>query len=112
MFSVSDNLDKISNVGMAKGVDYKNTQELMVLKFKKSMQSENCDGWLKAVDTKYEKFFRYGVWELVPEIEVPADAKILTSMWAMKKKANGVLWARLDAKGYKQIYELHFDDND
>ena len=34
---------------------------------------------------------------------MPKDAKIMSTMWAMKKKTNGKLWGRLNAHGYEQM---------
>jgi Reverse transcriptase (RNA-dependent DNA polymerase) len=50
------------------------------------------------------------VWKAVPKTSVPKEATILTSTWAMKKKASGrVNRARLNARGYEQIDGEHFD---
>jgi Reverse transcriptase (RNA-dependent DNA polymerase) len=48
------------------------------------------------------------VWKAVPKTSVPKGATILTSTWAMKKKASGVYHARLNAS-YEQINGEHFD---
>jgi hypothetical protein len=47
------------------------------------------------------------VWEAVPSEAVPKGNKVLTSTWAMKKKANGTYQARLNAHGYEQVAEKH-----
>jgi len=49
------------------------------------------------------------VFAIVPRDKVPKGAKIITSTWAMKKKASGVLRARLNARGFEQIDGQHFD---
>jgi hypothetical protein len=49
------------------------------------------------------------VWVPVPKSELPEDAKILTSTWAMKKKANGTYRARLNGRGFEQVPGIHFD---
>ena len=43
--------------------------------------------------------------------DVPADAKVLTSTWAMKLKADGTKRARLNARGYEQVPGEHYDEN-
>ena len=48
-------------------------------------------------------------WELVPFKEVPKWSKILTLMWAIKKKANGMYRARMNACGYEQIDGVHYN---
>ena len=43
--------------------------------------------------------------------KVPADAKVLTSTWAMKQKANGTKHARLNARGYEQVDGEHYNED-
>jgi Reverse transcriptase (RNA-dependent DNA polymerase) len=62
-----------------------------------------------AVDEEHDRMVKNKVWEAVPKSSVPKGAKILTSTWAMKKKASGVYHARLNARGYEQIDGEHFD---
>jgi Reverse transcriptase (RNA-dependent DNA polymerase) len=61
------------------------------------------------VDEEHDRMEKKKVWEAVPKSSVPKGAKILTSTWAMKKKVSGVYRARLNARGYEQIDEEHFD---
>jgi uncharacterized membrane protein YheB (UPF0754 family) len=50
--------------------------------------------------------------EVVLEV-VPEDATILlTSTWAMKKKANGTFHARLNARGFEQVDGEHYGSDD
>ena len=56
-----------------------------------------------------KRMIKNKVWKEVPKSTVPAGATILTSTWAMKKKASGVYRARLNARGYEQIDGEHFD---
>ena len=44
----------------------------------------------------------------VPRSEVPVGSKIMTSTWAMKKKTNGKLRGRLNARGYEQVDGEHY----
>jgi len=53
----------------------------------------------------------HGVFKAVPRDEVPEGAKILTSTWAMKKKASGKYRARLNARGYEQVDGEHYDED-
>jgi hypothetical protein len=41
-----------------------------------------------------------------------ATAKLLTSTWAMKKKANGTYRAQLNVQGYKQVDGVHYESHD
>jgi hypothetical protein len=49
------------------------------------------------------------VWIPVPKSDVPQQAKVLTSTWAMKKKANGTFRARLNCRGFEQVPGIHYD---
>ena len=44
--------------------------------------------------------------------DVPAGAKVITSTWAMKKKANGTYRARLNVRGFQQVEGVHYDAAD
>jgi Reverse transcriptase (RNA-dependent DNA polymerase) len=54
------------------------------------------------VAEEHDRMIKNKVWKAVPMASVPKGAKILTSTWAMKKKASGVYRARLNARGYEQ----------
>ena len=49
------------------------------------------------------------MWTPVQIKDVPTNAKILTSTWAMKKKANGTFRARCNARGYEEVDGVHYD---
>ena len=42
---------------------------------------------------------------------MPEGAKIITSTWAMKKKANGTFRARLNARGFEQVEGVHYHES-
>ena len=52
------------------------------------------------------------VWTPVNKEKVITDAKILTSIWKMKEKANGQVCARINARGYKQEIGVRFQENE
>eukprot|EP00957_Ditylum_brightwellii_P125501 9566059-Ditylum_brightwellii.AAC.1 len=54
---------------------------------------------------------KYKVWQPVPNDEVLANAKVLTSTWVMKPKATGAKLARLNTRGYEQVDRLHYDSH-
>ena len=53
-----------------------------------------------------------GVFEAIPITQVPTNADIIDSTWAMKKKASGVCHARLAARGFKQCAGVSYDPRD
>jgi hypothetical protein len=85
---------------------------LPVMKYKEAMDSPDKMKWGQGVESDHEKMTTYQVFEPVDVNEVPQDAKILTSTWVMRKKADGTYRARLTARGYEQIDGLHFDSTD
>jgi hypothetical protein len=79
------------------------------MKYKEAMASSDHDKWQKAVDEEHERMLKPNVWKPVLRKNVPERAKILTSTWAMKKKANGTYRARMNARGYEQVDGKHYD---
>ena len=67
-------------------------------------------GWQKAVDKENERMVKHNVWKAVNKTDVPRNAKILSTVWAMKLKANGTQRARINARGYEQIPGEHYDE--
>ena len=53
-----------------------------------------------------------GVFEAVPISLVPANADVIDSTWAMKKKASGVYCARLVTRGFKQRAGVSYNPRD
>jgi hypothetical protein len=64
-------------------------QELQVIKYKEAMKTPDKPHWGKGVvDKEHDRFKKHKVLEAVPHAEVPLASKILTSTWAMQKKAS------------------------
>jgi len=51
------------------------------------------------------------VWKPIDRAKIPSNSKVLTSTWAMKKKASGKFRARLNARGFEQLDGIHCDKN-
>ena len=51
------------------------------------MKQPDADKWKIAVKEEYDRMMKYKVLIPVPMSEVPRNAKVVTSAWAMKKKA-------------------------
>ena len=79
------------------------------MKYQEAMQSEDKEKWQEAIKDEHNRMMKMQVWQKVKKADLPADAKILTSTWAMKKKANGTYQARLNGRGYEQVDGIHFD---
>jgi hypothetical protein len=86
---VSVGLAEHGHVGAGLGGGFENTHELHVMKYKEAMRTPDKPDWVKSVNEEHERFKKHKCFEAVPRAEVPFGSKILTSTWAMKKKANG-----------------------
>jgi hypothetical protein len=96
-------------VGAGLGGGFADTNELHVMKYKEAMATADRAKWEKAVEEEHKRMLKHKVWKPVSRDEVPKGAKILTSTWAMKKKANGTYRARANARGYEQEDGEHYD---
>jgi hypothetical protein len=94
-------------VGPGIGGGFVNTKELHVMKYDQAINGPDKEKWKQAVQEEHERMDTHGVFKIVP-----IGAKVLSSTWAMKKKANGTYRARLNARGYEQIDGEHYDENE
>jgi hypothetical protein len=102
-------LGELACVGAGIGGGFEHTSELHVLKYNQAMAGPDSDKWTKAVEEEHTRMIDNEVWKPVPSNQVPKDAKVLTSTWAMKKKSDGTYRARLNARGYEQEPNVHYD---
>lgn len=63
--------------------------ELQVIKYKEAMASKNRENWKNAIKEEHDRMIINIVWEPVKLSDLPNEAKLLSTTWAMKKKANG-----------------------
>ena len=96
-------------VGAGIGGGFGNTAELKPMKFKQAMRTPDKEKWVAAVEDEHKNMVKYGVWKAVPPETLPSGMKLITSTWAMKKKASGVCRARVVARGFEQIDGMHYD---
>ena len=83
------NKDELGCVGAGLGSGFDHTSELHDMKFKQAMKLVDKKNWEKAVNEEHKLMKKHKVWEEVKREDVPADAKVLTLTWAMKKKSKG-----------------------
>ena len=96
-------------VGAGLGGGFEHTSELHPMKYDEAMSKPDKDKWKKGVEEELQRMLKSKVFKAVPKSKVPPGAKILTSTWAMKKKANGTYRARINARGFEQIEGEHYD---
>ena len=81
------------------------------MKYHEAINGPDHVEWKKAAEEEYDRMVKHNVWTPVPRADVPEGSKIITSTWAMKKKANGTYRARLNARGFQQVEGVHYDGN-
>jgi hypothetical protein len=71
------------------------------MKYTEALHVPDQKKWEKAVDEEHNRMIKFGVWEAVRQRDLKTASKIITSTWAMKKKASGTYRARLNARGFE-----------
>jgi hypothetical protein len=105
-------LNEVGLVGAGVGGGFTHTSELKVLKYNEAMAGPDKKEWEKAVEEEHRKFEKYGVLKAIYVKDVPEKAKVMTTTWAMKKKASGKYRARVNARGYEQVEGEHYKADD
>ena len=90
---------ELALIGAGTGGGINHTSELKVLNYKKAMQIPNAGDWLKEIDNKKSRFNKYNSLMPIKRESLPKGAKVLSTTWVMKFKANGTPRARLNARG-------------
>jgi len=96
-------------VGAGLGGGFENTAELHVMKYDAAMKTKDAAAWKVAVDEEHDRMVNNNVWKSIDRAKIPSNSKVLTSTWAMKKKASGKFRARLNARGFEQVDGIHCD---
>ena len=85
------------------------TDRLKTMTYKEAMATDQVKEWEHAVFEEYMRFAKREALEIVPKEKVPKNAKFISTVWAMKQKADGTFRARLNMRGYEQIRGVHYD---
>ena len=108
-YATMNKIGELACVGAGLGGGFDNTNELHVMKYNEAMATGDKDKWTEAAKKEYDGMTKFKIFHAVPKSKVPKDAKVLTSTWAMKKKANRTFRARLTVRGYEQVDGEHYD---
>ena len=100
-------------VGAGIGGGFTHTSELKVMNYRDAMASADVEAWKVEVGEEKKRFDRCkALSPVVLRSLIPRNAKVMTTVWAMKKKTNGKLRGRLNVRGYEQRDgEHYFGDN-
>jgi hypothetical protein len=82
-------INEFGFVGSGIGGGFGTTDELHVMKYLQAMKGPDRDRWKEAICEEYKRMESNGVFEAIPKSEIPPRAKVMSSTWAMKKKASG-----------------------
>ena len=110
-FALSEYLE-YGCVGAGIGSGIANTNELKVIGYDEAMQRKDKNEWMGSIKEEHDRMLKNKVWMVVKKKDVPKNADIIDSTWAMKKKANGQYRARLAARGFKQTHGKSFEYHD
>jgi hypothetical protein len=94
-------------VGAGLGGGFTNTAELMPLKYNEALHGRDKMKCEMAVNEEHNRMLKFGVWEAGRRRDLKTASNIITSTWAMEKKASGTFRARLDARGFEQREGQH-----
>ena len=103
-------LDEIMAVGAGIGGGFTHTSELRPLKYDEVMAGPKAKQWGESIDMEHDRMTHHAVFKAVKKKDVPTFAKILTSTWNMKQKADGTLRARVVARGFEQRPGEHYEE--
>ncbi len=82
---------EFTNVSAGVGGGFDNTKELKVMNYKEAINGPDGVRWKAEVENKYQQMLTNKVFEVVLRKDLPTGTKIIDSVWAMKKKSNGML---------------------
>ena len=72
------------------------------------MKSKDAERWKIKIEKEKDRFDKYKCFMIVNRGDIPSNAKIMSTTWAMKQKASGQLRGRLNARGYEQLEGQHY----
>jgi len=98
-----------ANVGAGVGGGFENTQELRVMMYYEAINGPDGERWKAEVENEYQQMLHNIVFETVMIANLPPGTKLTDSVWAMKKKSNGVLCSIINARGFTQVEGQHYD---
>lgn len=107
-YSMMSHESELNLVGAGIVGGFTSVDELRVMNYHEAMAGEDSGEWKKEVVNEKKKFDKFNAITPVKRSELPANAKILETTWAMKLKANGNRRARLNAKGFQQRDGMHY----
>ena len=100
---------EFANAGTGIGGGFINTKELKEMNYKEAVNGPDGVHWQAEVENEYQQMVANKVFKMVLRKDLPAGTKIINSIWAMKKKSNGMLRGRINAREFKQVKGQHYN---
>jgi len=104
-----DAMKEFVMAGACIGGGFEDNHELHDMKIDEDMNYVDDEGWRATIDDEWNRMMKHGVFKSINEEEVPKGSTIIDLTWAMKKKPNGTLRARMAARGFNQVDVECFD---
>jgi hypothetical protein len=79
------------------------------MNYKEAVSGPDGKHWKAEVENKYQRMPANKVFKVVLQKDLPPGMKLIDSVWEMKKKSNGTLCGRMNARGFKQVEGQHYD---
>jgi hypothetical protein len=71
--------------------------------YNKAINGPDGERWKAEVENEYQQMGNCKVFKHVLKSDLPTKAKVIDSVWAMKKTSNGTLCGRINVRGFKQV---------
>ena len=81
------------------------------MKYNQAINGPDGEAWKEEIKNEHERMVKHKVFEVIDRADLPEGAKAIDSTWACKKKSNGTLRGRLNARGFKQVDGQHYDSS-
>ena len=106
---VANGYVEYANVGAGVGCGFGHTSELKRLKYKQAIDGPDSARWKANIENEHKRMVENNVFTVIKKSDLEPGTKIIDSTWACKKKSNGTLRGRLNARGFKQVDGTHYD---
>ena len=72
------------------------------MKYQEAVNGPDGEAWREEIENEHDRMVKNNVILPIDRKDLPEGVKPIDSTWACKKKSNGKLRGRLNARGFKQ----------
>jgi hypothetical protein len=84
---LNDSVSEYINIGAGLGGGFTNTNELCVMKYHEALNDPDGKKWKAKAKTEHGRMVKSCIFEKVKLSQLPSDAKVIDTTWAMKRRA-------------------------